>query len=97
MHALLHSCAPNLTTLAPSPSDGRWSYEADIYIDIDQNFVDVAGNGNLTEAHRYVDLLISAASTIYEREVDTRITVAHIALTSLYDDQTDATDMLKWV
>ena len=79
------------------PSDGRWSYEADIYIDIDQNFVDVAGNGNLTEAHRYVDLLISAASTIYEREVDTRITVAHIALTSLYDDQTDATDMLKWV
>lgn len=70
------------------------SFQVDIYIEIDQKLVDLNGN-DLNTAFKYVNTLVTAASTIYSREVDTRLHVAHIALTSMYDDETDSLDALE--
>lgn len=46
-----------------------YTYEVDIYIEIDEGLI--TNNVDLTGATAYVNALISAASEIYEREVDT--------------------------
>jgi len=76
------------------------SHQVDLFIEIDQEFVTKNGieNGtdltNRTTAFRYVNTLVTAASTIFEAEVDTRLTVAHIKLTDNYADMTDSRSAL---
>ena len=43
----------------------------------------------------YIDLLISAASAIYEHEIDTHLHVVEISKTSRYDSATSTTDALS--
>ena len=47
-----------------------YSYEVDLFIQIDQELVD-QNNGNFSMAVAYVNALVTAASVIYEEEVDT--------------------------
>lgn len=42
----------------------------------------------------YVNALITAASSVYEREVDTHLHVLHIAKTTIYDGQTTTSGAL---
>ena len=47
-----------------------YTYEAKLYIEIDQVVIDNNG-GNLTKAIEYINALVTASSAIYEKEVDT--------------------------
>ena len=49
----------------------KWSHEVQLYIEIDDDFVNIAGVGNLTQAFQYVNLLLVAVSSLFEREIDT--------------------------
>ena len=53
------------TGSTPNP----YTYQVDIFIEIDKGLVD--NNKNMTWAVNYVNALVTAASVIYEREVDT--------------------------
>ena len=47
-----------------------YTYEAKLYIEIDQTVIDSNG-GNLTKAIEYINALVTASSAIFEEEVDT--------------------------
>ena len=47
-----------------------YTYQVDLYIEIDSVLVENNGN-DLDKARQYVNTVITAASTIYEREIDT--------------------------
>eukprot|EP00581_Thalassiosira_minuscula_P012760 CAMPEP_0183715640 /NCGR_PEP_ID=MMETSP0737-20130205/9783_1 /TAXON_ID=385413 /ORGANISM="Thalassiosira miniscula, Strain CCMP1093" /LENGTH=800 /DNA_ID=CAMNT_0025944757 /DNA_START=137 /DNA_END=2539 /DNA_ORIENTATION=+ len=69
------------------------SHQVDLFIEIDQHFINTNGK-NLTTAFRYVYTLVTAASTIYEAEVNTRLTVASIKVTDNYENYTNSRDAL---
>ncbi|KAL7468562.1 hypothetical protein ACHAXS_008789, partial [Conticribra weissflogii] len=60
-----------------------YSYQVDLYIEIDDILLKNNG-GDMGTAIQYVNSLITGASSIYEREIDTHLHVAHIALTNHY-------------
>jgi len=70
---------PHRTGFSDTPSN-----QVDLYIEIDQTLIRANGN-NLTKAFQYVNTIVSASSAIYEAEVDTRLTVAHIEVTGKND------------
>ncbi|KAL7517715.1 hypothetical protein ACHAWX_002611 [Stephanocyclus meneghinianus] len=75
----------------------KWSYQVDLYIEIDGALVkkhDPNDAVNMPNTIAYVNALITAASSIYEREVDTHLHVLHIAKTTLYDGQTSTSGAL---
>jgi len=59
-----------------------YSYEVDMYIEIDQLVVD--RNTNLTGAVAYVNALVSAASVIFEKEVDTHRELIFIPMNIMF-------------
>ena len=66
----------------------KWSYQVDLYIEIDQYLVDRHDNVdkvNMPNTLAYVNALITASSSVYEREIDTHLHVMHIAKTNMYD------------
>ncbi|KAL3788265.1 hypothetical protein HJC23_011897 [Cyclotella cryptica] len=80
-----------------STNGNIWSYQVDLYIEVDEALVnnhDPNDAVNMPNTIAYVSALITAASSIYEREVDTHLNVLHIAKTTLYDSQTLAADAL---
>ncbi len=87
--------APRRKLYATDNFPALYSYVVEMYIEIDNEFVQRIGNGVLANAHEYVNALISAVSTVYEREVDTHLSVVHIAQTSLYDSLTTTTEALS--
>eukprot|EP01082_Thalassiosira_pseudonana_P005220 g4797.t1 g4797 contig17:57986-65940(-) len=75
-----------------------YSYQVDLYIEIDQGFVD--NHGSMDAAITYVNVLVTAISSIYEEEIDTHLNVLHIALTTVYDtlaitNTQEAIDLMK--
>ncbi|EED89945.1 predicted protein [Thalassiosira pseudonana CCMP1335] len=73
-----------------------YSYQVDLYIEIDQGFVD--NHGSMDAAITYVNVLVTAISSIYEEEIDTHLNVLHIALSIVYDAVTntqEAIDLMK--
>mmetsp|Transcript_20584 Transcript_20584/g.30541 ORF Transcript_20584/g.30541 Transcript_20584/m.30541 type:complete len:371 (-) Transcript_20584:1423-2535(-) len=67
-------------------SGGAYSYQVDLVIDIDPAFVSDSGGSTLA-ALAYVDLLVSAANTAYEKETDTHLNVAQVVQTNRYESQ----------
>ena len=70
-----------------------YSYQVNLYLEIDQAFED--NHGSFQAALDYIDLLISAASAIYEKEIDTHLHVVHVQKTNRYDSATSTTDALS--
>ncbi|KAL7483162.1 hypothetical protein ACHAW6_008810 [Cyclotella cf. meneghiniana] len=76
----------------------KWSYQVDLFIEIDGALVqkhDPNDAVNMPNTIAYVNALITAVSSVYEREVDTHLHVLHIAKTTLYDDHSDIGDAMK--
>ncbi|KAL3803899.1 hypothetical protein HJC23_004061 [Cyclotella cryptica] len=75
----------------------KWSYQVDLYIEIDGDLVsnhDPNDAVNMPNTIAYVNALITAASSVYEQEVDTHLHVLHIAKTTLYDSETSTAGAL---
>lgn len=70
-----------------------YSYQVNLYLEIDQAFED--NHGSFQAALDYIDLLISAASAIYEKEIDTHLHVVHVQKTNRYDPAKSTTDALS--
>ena len=70
-----------------------YSYQVNLYLEIDQAFED--NHGSFQAALDYIDLLISAASAIYEKEIDTHLHVVHVQKTNRYDTAKSTTDALS--
>ncbi|KAL7518619.1 hypothetical protein ACHAWX_004271 [Stephanocyclus meneghinianus] len=84
-------------TYATDTFPNKWSYQVDLYIEIDGALVnkhDPNDAVNMPNTIAYVNALITAASSIYEVEVDTHLHVLHIAKTTLYDSQTSTSGAL---
>jgi len=69
-----------------------WSYQVDLYIQVDNEFVANHDNDtvNMPNTIDYVNALVSAASSIFEFEIDTHLNVLHIEATTMYDGASDA-------
>ena len=65
----------------------KWSYQVDLYIEIDMALVNKHDTDtvNMPNTINYVNALITAASSVYEKEVDTHLHVMHISRTTIYD------------
>eukprot|EP00804_Cyclotella_cryptica_P014973 CCRYP_000585-RC/>CCRYP_000585-RC protein AED:0.21 eAED:0.21 QI:277/0.75/0.8/1/0.75/0.8/5/0/555 len=66
----------------------KWTFQVDLYIEVDDAFVnyhDPSNTANMPNTITYVNALITAISSIYEREVDTHLNVLHISKTSMYN------------
>jgi len=71
----------------------KYSFHVDISIDIDKHFIEKQGS---TEAAvEYINVLISAANTVFEYEVDAHLNVVHIQETDIYDELTTTKDALR--
>ena len=70
-----------------------YTYQVDLFIEIDQAFVD--NHGSYQAALEYIDVLVSAASAIYEQEIDTHLHVTHVEKTNRYDGVSSTSDALK--
>mmetsp|Transcript_22411 Transcript_22411/g.33016 ORF Transcript_22411/g.33016 Transcript_22411/m.33016 type:complete len:534 (-) Transcript_22411:74-1675(-) len=64
-----------------------YSYEVAIHFDIDDAFVALHGDGENAgrDAIAYIDLLVSGANAIYEKEIDTHLSVAGVSRLTNYD------------
>jgi hypothetical protein len=49
---------------------------------------------NMPNTINYINALITAASSVYEKEVDTHLHVLHIAKTTIYDSKTTTSGAL---
>jgi hypothetical protein len=49
---------------------------------------------NMPNTINYINALITAASSVYEKEVDTHLHVLHIAKTALYDNESNTKSAL---
>jgi hypothetical protein len=69
-----------------------FTYQVDLFIDVDDALVNKHDTNtvNFPNTITYVNALITAISSIYEREVDTRLNVLHIQKTSIYNNAADS-------
>lgn len=80
-------------TLADTDSYPKaYTYQVDLFIEIDQAFED--NHGSYQAALEYIDVLVSAASAIYEQEIDTHLHVRHVEKTNRYDGASSTSDAL---
>ena len=73
--------------------ENLYAFQASLQIEIDNQFVLDAG-GTMDAAVAYVDLLVSGANMVFEKEVDTHLHVLDITLTNRYDAITNTGDAL---
>jgi len=66
-------------------SGGSYSYQVDIYLEIDQQLVNDNGGILNPNTINYVNSIFTGANSIYESEIDTHLSLLHIALTSNYN------------
>ncbi|KAL7470486.1 hypothetical protein ACHAXS_010742 [Conticribra weissflogii] len=75
-----------------------YTYQVDLYIEIDDDFVSLHGtlgtSAALEAAVEYVNIIITAASSVFEREIDTHLHVAHIDHNNVYDSATSTSEAL---
>jgi hypothetical protein len=72
----------------------NYLYQINLYLDIDYSVVQNNG-GSLCNIFGYINLLVSAANVILEREIMTRINVVRIRQTDLYDGADSTDNALK--
>ncbi|KAL3803319.1 hypothetical protein HJC23_009283 [Cyclotella cryptica] len=63
---------------------GSYSYQVDLFIEIDNEFIQNSGNGDFDTALNYVNALVTAANVVFEKEIDTHLHVAHLLVSDLY-------------
>lgn len=73
-----------------------YSYEVSIFFEMDNQFIiDSPGSANtFAEAAAYLDVIISGLNLVYEKEIDTHISINGVALTTRYDGATGTSDAL---
>ncbi|KAL7536945.1 hypothetical protein ACHAXR_007498, partial [Thalassiosira sp. AJA248-18] len=79
------------------------TYQVDLYIEIDAEFILKNGSTNQTrqqnqtDAFKYINTIVTASSSIFETEVNTRLTVAHIEITNHYDNAANSSQAIEWM
>ena len=58
----------------------KYSYEVEMRIDIDELFL-LRQGGSAANAVDYINVLVSAANILFEKEIDTHLRVSQIVLT----------------
>ena len=71
----------------------RYAHEIQVFVEMDDDVV--SNHGGFEPAVAYVNALFAAVSSVYEREVDTRISVAHVAQTNRYDGHATALEAIE--
>ncbi len=72
---------------------GDFDHQVDLYIEVDNSFISKTG-GSLASAANYINLLVSTASVIYEKEIRTHLRVTKVVLTTRYDATTSTSNAL---
>ena len=77
-----------------------YSYEVEVFFEIDQQFINNSpGSANdLAEGLAYLDVLLSGLNLVYEKEIDTHISIKGVEVTTRYNaasDTSQALDLLK--
>ena len=70
-----------------------YSYQVDLYMEIDNAFVTRSG-GTMETALNYINSLVTAANVVYEKEIDTHLHIAVVDLNGIYDSTTSTSDAL---
>jgi hypothetical protein len=70
-----------------------YNYEVQLFIEIDNNLV--TKMGSVSNAVNYVNTVVTGANVVYEKEIDTHLSVTQIKVSTLYDAATSSTDALK--
>lgn len=76
----------------------KWSYQVDLYIEVDTAMInarDPTDPVNMPNTIDYINALITAASSVYEKEVDTHLHVLHISKTTIYDNESSTSGALN--
>jgi len=73
---------------------GDFDHQVDLYIEVDNSFVSKTGN-TLASTANYINLLVSSASVIYEKEIRTHLRVTKVVLTTRYDATTSTSNALN--
>ena len=60
----------------------QYSYQIDIYFEFDNDLV--TQQGSLTDVINYINVLISAANIVYEKETDIHLGIDDVELTTRY-------------
>ena len=60
----------------------KYSYEVEMRIDIDELFF-LRQGGSTANAVDYINILVSAANIVFEKEIDTHLSVSQIFLTDM--------------
>eukprot|EP00804_Cyclotella_cryptica_P003615 CCRYP_002210-RA/>CCRYP_002210-RA protein AED:0.19 eAED:0.19 QI:275/1/1/1/1/1/5/100/704 len=78
-----------------------YSYQVNIFIEIDNDFIANTGGGTrdaagiTPNAYNYINALVMAANIIFESEIDTHLNVHTIKLSTLYDSATSISEALE--
>lgn len=83
---------PLNTRRTESTSSGAM-YQVNLYIEIDQSFITNSG-GSMDTAVNYVNIMVTAANLVYEKEILTHLHVSYIEVTDLYDNANSPRDAL---
>jgi len=70
-----------------------YNYEVQLFIEINNALV--TKMGSLSNAVNYVNAMVTGANVVYEKEIDTHLSVTQIKVSALYDAATSSTDALK--
>jgi hypothetical protein len=72
-----------------------YNFEVDLFIEIDNALI--GAMGSLNNAINYVNVMVSAANTVFEKEIDTHLRVTDIVVSNLYDAATSTSQALEYV
>eukprot|EP00804_Cyclotella_cryptica_P021238 CCRYP_001519-RA/>CCRYP_001519-RA protein AED:0.11 eAED:0.05 QI:0/0/0/0.85/0.83/0.85/7/0/577 len=73
-----------------------WSYQVDLYIEVDNGMISNRDTDpvNIPNTIAYINALVTAVSSIFEKEIDTHLNVIHIAKTDIYDSAANTAEAL---
>jgi len=75
--------------------NGNYNYQVDLFLEIDNEFINNSGNGDFDTALNYVNALVTSANVVFEKEIDTHLHVAHVLVSDLYVSASGAREALE--
>lgn len=82
-----------LETYYTDNTNYKYSYEVGVYVEVDQTLVN--NEGGQAGMSQYIEELFAGMNIIYEKEVDTHLSVTGIAIVTRYDDATSTSAALN--
>jgi hypothetical protein len=76
----------------PRRLEAAYNFEVELFIEIDNALISAMGSMN--NAVNYVNTLVTAANTVFEKEIDTHLRVTDIVVSTLYDAATSTSQAL---